>query len=162
MFIRAARHEDVPDIAHICATGWRDATADIVADENVEATVETRFETSRLEREVRRADDMHGWVVAVEDGRVVAAGGGGLTGTKSGEVFALHVRPDARGSGAGTALLRTITAQHVVGGAREQWASCLDGDEETLAFYRARGFDVTGRTRHDALPTESLQLVREI
>ncbi|WP_396611533.1 GNAT family N-acetyltransferase [Haloferax sp. S1W] len=162
MFIRTAREPDVPDIAHICATGWRDATADIVADERVESTVEARFGKSRLTREVRRADDMHGWVVAVEDDAVVAAGGGGLTGSETGEVFSLHVHPDSRGSGAGTALLRTITAQHVVNGVREQWASCLDGDEETLSFYRARGFEISGRDQHEALPAESLRLVRDI
>ncbi|AFK19714.1 GNAT family N-acetyltransferase [Haloferax mediterranei ATCC 33500] len=162
MFVRTARAADVSDIAHICAEGWRDAAANIVAPTEVGSVVDARFSESRLHREVRKADDIHGWVVAVEDGEVVAAGGGGMTDKRRGEVFSLHTHPDVRGSGAGTALLRTMTAKHVVSGAREQWASCLDGDEDTLSFYRARGFDVADSQPHDDLPAATLKLVRRI
>ncbi|WP_049915367.1 GNAT family N-acetyltransferase [Haloferax mucosum] len=162
MFVRTARAADVSSIAHICAEGWRDAAGDIAPADEVDSAVETRFAESRLRREVQTADDMHGWVVAVEDGEVVAAGGGGMTGERRGEVFSLHAHPDVRGSGAGTALLRTMTAQHVVSGAREQWASCLDGDEHTLSFYQSRGFEVADSTPHDEIPAESVRLVRRI
>ncbi|KAB1193150.1 GNAT family N-acetyltransferase [Haloferax sp. MBLA0076] len=161
MFVRTARETDVSDIAHICATGWRDAASGESALDETVALVETRVDEKGLARDVQRTDGDHGWVVAVEDDTVVAAGGGRLTDDASGEVFSLHTHPEVHRAEAGNAVLRTLTAQQVVAGARQQWAWCPDGDDEMLSFYREQGFEVVASVGTDDAP-ESLRLVRRI
>ncbi|KAB1187380.1 MULTISPECIES: GNAT family N-acetyltransferase [Haloferax] len=161
MFVRTARETDVSDIAHICTNGWRDAMGGATAVGETEALVERQFDETHLSRELRQAGGDHGWVVAVEDDEVVAAGGGRLTDSAAGEVFSLHTHPETHRVEAGAAVLRTLTAQQVIGGAREQWASCLDGDEEMLSFYREQGFEVVSSASSDGSPA-SLRLVRRI
>ena len=82
--------------------------------------------------------------MAVEDGRVVGAGAGGMTAPGVGEVFVLYLDPVRRGEGIGTLLLEAITAQQRSRGAREQWVSVEPRNTKGLPFYAARGFELRG------------------
>ena len=157
MFVRTARETDVSDIAHIFTYRWQSVTDGATAAGEGESASETRFDETRLQRDVEQTDE-HGWVVAVDDDEVVAAAGGELVGDSSGEVVSLHAHPDVQMTDAGTAVLQTITAQQVVAGAREQYATCLADDDEALAFYSAHGFEPLS----DADTGESIRLVRRI
>lgn len=119
MRARPATLEDVDAICRICGSVY---TPDRVARELV-------------------ADPpaWGGWFVA-EDDVVVAAGAGGMTGPATAELFVLHVDRGHRGEGAGTALLRAITAQQRGLGATEQWVSVALGNIEGMRFYEGRGF----------------------
>ncbi|WP_410766467.1 GNAT family N-acetyltransferase [Haloferax sp. DFSO60] len=161
MFVRTARETDVPAIATICAEHWREVSSRGAGVETAEAVITDRFDERTLRKEIRFPDDWHGWVVAVEDDEVIAAGGGGMTDSAAGEVYSLMVHPERSGAGARTALLHTITAQQVIDGAREQWASCVDGDDSAQSFYDQQGFDVaTRRSSDDAV--ETIRFVRSI
>lgn len=164
MFVRAARETDVPDIATICAEHWRRSSAEVLDTDSVEMVIADRFDERTLRKEVRFPDDWHGWVVAVTDdsNEVLAAGGGGMVNAGAGEVYSLFAHPDRPTMGARTALLQTITAQQVVDGAREQWASCAEGDDDALSFYDTHGFDVSTRRPHDDTGVETVRLVRSI
>ncbi|MFC7202769.1 GNAT family N-acetyltransferase [Haloferax namakaokahaiae] len=162
MFVRTARETDVPAIATICTEHWQGVSEHDIGADPVEAVVADRFDERTIRKEVRFPDDWHGWVVAVEDDEIVAAGGGGMTDSAAGEVYSLFVHPEWFGSGARTALLQTMTAQQVVDGAREQWASCVDGDDSALSFYSEHGFDVATRRSHDGTSVETVRFVRSV
>ncbi|WP_411967371.1 GNAT family N-acetyltransferase [Haloferax sp. YSSS75] len=158
MFVRTARETDVSDIAHIFTSRWGDVAGGAVSVGEGDTVSETRFDVTRLQRDIRQADE-HGWVVAVDDDAVVAAAGGDLVGDESGEVFSLHAHPDVQLTDAGTAVLQTITAQQVVAGAREQYATCLPHDDEALSFFSEHGFEVVSE---DTGSGGAIRLVRRI
>lgn len=158
MFVRTARETDVSDIARIFTSRWRDESGGVVSVGDDESAPETRFDETRLQRDVRQADE-HGWVVAVDDDEVVAAAGGELVGDASGEVVSLHAHPDVQLTDAGTAVLQTITAQQVVAGAREQYATCLAHDDDVMSFFRTHGFEVVSDAERTG---ESVRLARRI
>lgn len=161
MFVRTARETDVSDIAHIYTSRLRTVGVDAVSPGDGGGASGAVPDETRLERDVQQTDE-HGWVVAVDDDRVVAAAGGELVGESAGEVFSLHAHPEVGMTDAGSAVLQTITAQQVVAGVREQYATCLADDEEALSFYRAQGFDVVSPPSDADGTGESVRLVRRI
>jgi GNAT superfamily N-acetyltransferase len=166
MEVRPARLDDVPGICRVCAEGWRDTYAGLLDDDVIERTIADFYNEERVLREVESPEGWDGWLVAELGGRVVAAGGGGVTEPAVGEVFVLYVDPCRRGGGIGTRLLEAITEQQRAQGAREQWVSVQPGNEKGFPFYRARGFVPRGeRPAHGSSPNEgrvSLRLWRRI
>jgi len=121
---RRAGRTDVEAICRICAEGWRDTYRDLYPSERIERTIAHFYNADRVGKELDPAGGWDGWwVTEDESGEVVAAGGGGMTGPLTGEVFVLYV--DSRG-------------------AREQWVAVAQGNEQAISFYRARGFRARG------------------
>jgi ribosomal protein S18 acetylase RimI-like enzyme len=60
-------------------------------------------------------------------------------------LYAMWVAPDARGSGAGKALLEAIVAWATGCGAQRLTTSVTDGNAAAAALYQAAGFTETGR-----------------
>ncbi|MGW0435817.1 N-acetyltransferase family protein [Micromonospora sp. NPDC003197] len=99
------------------------------------------------------------WVAFVveSDGRLVGWASSYLNGTTSeadfGEISLLHVQPDYRHRGAGSALLAAAT-QHLTGiGARRVRTWVL---EQSLEFARKRGFEPSRQMRYAARTLRSL------
>ncbi len=164
--VRPARLDDAEAIARVCADGWRDTYRELLEPERIEAAIAEYSTPERIRREIDPREGWDGWIVAVEDGVVVGAGGGGLTGPGVGEVFVLYLDPARRGEGIGTLLLEAITDRQRAQGAREQWVSVQPDNTKGLPFYAARGFEVRGeRPAWGSAPGESrlsLRLVRPL
>jgi GNAT superfamily N-acetyltransferase len=161
--IRLAGAEDVEGIAAVCAAGWRDTYAGIRDPDWIESVIADFYTAERIRGEIAPREGWDGWVVAVEAGTVVGAGGGGLTGRDVGELFVLYLDPGRRGEGIGTLLLDAITEQQREQGAREQWVSVAADNAKGLPFYLARGFDVRGeRSEYGNGGGVSLRLMRPL
>jgi GNAT superfamily N-acetyltransferase len=130
-----ARHATLDDVDAICRI-YADACAGLTTS----AEIERFYVPERVAREVDAAlPSWGGWFVAETDA-VIAAGGGGMTGLTTGELFVLHADRARRGEGAGSALLQAITAQQSRLGATEQWVGVDLANTDGIAFYEARGF----------------------
>ena len=139
--VARATTEHVAGICRVCADGWRATYADMCSREYIERMIGEFYNEERVLKEVTETGrEWGGYFVAVEDGRVVGAGGGGMTGERSGELFVLYVAPDRRNEGIGTRLLDAITRQQKAFGATEQWVSVFKGNRKGIPFYEARGF----------------------
>ena len=142
---RPATEADAEAIAAVCSAGYRRTYPGLLAPETIEDVVSRYYDVERVRGEVAPAPPgWSGYLVATDPddpaGRVVAAGGGGLTEAGAGEVFVLYVDPDLRGRGYGTAVLDLLTRGQVAAGATEQWVSVTKGNTLGLPFYVARGF----------------------
>jgi ribosomal protein S18 acetylase RimI-like enzyme len=60
-------------------------------------------------------------------------------------LWKLYVLPDRQGIGAGSALLDAVI-ESLPAGSPRLGLDYVDGNERAAAFYRARGFRITGRT----------------
>jgi GNAT superfamily N-acetyltransferase len=136
--------DDAEGIGRVCAAGWRDTYRGLRTPEEIEAAIAEYYGVDRIRREIAAPEGWDGWVVVVEDGVVIGAGGGGMTGPGVGEVFVLYLDPLRRGEGIGSLLLEAITDQQRLQGAREQWVSVVPDNAKGLPFYLARGFEVRG------------------
>ncbi|MBM2614427.1 GNAT family N-acetyltransferase [Actinoplanes sp. LDG1-06] len=141
--VRLARPDEAGQIAEVCAAGWRDTYAELLPAATIEEAIATYYTPSRIAGEVGAgsSDGWLGYAVAVGDGQVLGAAGGGLIGDGVGELFVLYVRPDVQARGLGSRLLDFVTGQQVGRGAREQWVSVYRGNPKGEPFYRARGFE---------------------
>jgi ribosomal protein S18 acetylase RimI-like enzyme len=164
--IRRAEPEDAEGIARVCAEGWRATYGGTFDPERIESVIAEYYDPERIRREIVAPEGWDGWVVAVEDGTVVGAGGGGLIEPGVGEIFVLYLDPERRGEGIGTRLLDAITEQQRARGAREQWVGVVPENAKGLPFYYARGFEVRGeRPEWGTAPEEgrvSLRLRRRL
>jgi GNAT superfamily N-acetyltransferase len=138
--IRKATAADVEGICRVCTAGWRDAYTGLLPTAYIEQAIAEFYNPARVAAEVADPQGWDGWWVAVERGRVVGAGGGGLPAPGTGELFVLYVDPARRGAGIGTRLLAAITQEERAQGAREQWVSVAKGNHKGIPFYEARGF----------------------
>jgi GNAT superfamily N-acetyltransferase len=166
MQARRATLEDVHAICRVCADGWRGTYETLYPRSRVERTIATFYRPDRVRAELEPTAGWDGWWVAVDDaGAIVAAGGGGMTGPSTGEVFVLYADPVRRGEGAGTVLLDAITRRQRAQGATEQWVAVAEGNEKGIPFYEARGFRRRG-TRpaygEDATVPDSVLLWRPL
>jgi len=166
VIIRRAVPGDASGIARVCAEGWRDTYQDIYAPEEIETVISDYYTPERITAEIIAPEGWDGWIVAVESGKVIGAGGGGMTDRGVGEIFVLYLDPTRRGEGLGSLLLDAITEQQRAQGAREQWVSVEPENEKGLPFYLARGFRVLGnRPAWGTRPEErriSLRLMRRL
>ncbi len=139
--IQKADKSHVNGIIRVCTAGQWATYEDLYTKEYIERVIEEFYNPDRVLKEVSTSTkDWGGYFVAIDDGEVVGAGGGGMTGDDAGEVYVLYMDPDRRGEGVGTKLLEAITAQQKEFGARTQWVSVQKGNEKGIPFYRAKGF----------------------
>ena len=166
IIIRRAEPDDAEEIARVCAEGWRDTYAGIYTPEQIDSVIAEYYMPERIADEIAAPQGWNGWIVAVDDGLVVGAGGGGMIEPGVGEVFVLYLDPTRRREGIGSLLLDTITEQQRADGAREQWVSVEPENAKGLPFYEARGFEARGeRPAWGSAPGEgriSLRLMRRL
>jgi GNAT superfamily N-acetyltransferase len=166
VIIRRAVPGDASGIARVCAEGWRDTYQDIYAHEEIETVIADYYAEERITAEIIAPEGWDGWIVAVENGEVIGAGGGGVTAPGVSEIFVLYLDPARRGEGIGSLLLDAITERQRSQGALEQWVSVEPENEKGLPFYLARGFQVlSNRPAWGTRPEEgriSLRLMRRI
>ncbi|WP_327205552.1 GNAT family N-acetyltransferase [Rossellomorea vietnamensis] len=108
--------------------------------------IEEFYNEERILKEVTTSNrEWGGYFVAVEDDKVVGAGGGGMVSETEGELYVLYLDPLRRNEGIGTRLLDAITKQQKEEfNARKQWVSVQQGNQKGIPFYEAKGFVYEG------------------
>ena len=139
--VRPAIEGDAATIAAICSTAYRNAYRELLPEGYVNRSVAEFYDETRVARDVRPAPpEWFGYQVVEEDGRVLGAAGGGMTGPGAGELSLIYLRSAERGRGLGTLLLDRITDQIRAAGGTEMWVSVFLGDRRGIDCYRSRGF----------------------
>ncbi|MEU8241829.1 GNAT family N-acetyltransferase [Actinoplanes missouriensis] len=139
--VRQAVSADARDIARICTASYRDAYRDVLPQGYIERSVTAFYNEPRVAADIAPVSpEWFGYQVAEEDGRVLGAAGGGMTGPHTGELSLIYLESAARGRGLGTLLLDRVTEQIRAAGGTEMWVSVFLGDSRGIGFYRARGF----------------------
>ncbi|WP_053218609.1 GNAT family N-acetyltransferase [Virgibacillus senegalensis] len=132
--------EHVEGIARVCIEGRWGAIRHIKSPESLRRNDQIFYNQERIRRELEETDGWDGYFVALDEGNVVGAIGGGMTGEYTSEVFVLYLDPNRRREGIGTKLLDHLTTIQRTKGAKEQWVSVLKGNDKGIPFYEARGF----------------------
>jgi ribosomal protein S18 acetylase RimI-like enzyme len=140
MRVRPARPEDAAAIADVHVRSWQTAYEHIFGSERL----------ATLDFERRRA----GWADAIERGHAVLVAeddGGAVVGFVSvgdGELYAIYVRPEAWGTGAGPALMGEAT--RVLAADNDEavlWV--LEDNARARRFYEREGWTLDGGTKDD-------------
>jgi GNAT superfamily N-acetyltransferase len=166
--ILKAAPEHVEGIVKVCSEANRATYENIYSEEYIERVIKEYYTPERILEEVSGSSrNWGGYFVAVDNGTVVGAGGGGMTGDTSGEIYVLYMDPDRRGEGIGSQLLVAITKQQKEEfQAKEQWVSVQQGNSKGIPFYEARGFSFSheepGHGNEEAEDYISLRYYREI
>jgi GNAT superfamily N-acetyltransferase len=140
MDIREATPADSDRIARIAESSFNSSFA--FSPEEITTLVEEAFSESAL---AKRLSDSDGWFLVAEadvDGERLLAGF--LEGTAAGRIRWLHVDPEARGLGVGTALVERLREEH--GDQPLAW-EVLDDAVEGAGFCEQFGLTEQGRER---------------
>ncbi|MFP7479496.1 GNAT family N-acetyltransferase [Terribacillus saccharophilus] len=140
--IMKANESHVEGIARVCTEGYWATYGDTHSKEWIERVIKDFYNHERILKEVTISNrDWGGYFVAVEEGKVIGAAGGGMIGDEVGELFVIYLDPTRRKEGIGTKLLDAITKQQKEEyGAKEQWVSVQKGNRKGIPFYEAKGF----------------------
>lgn len=138
--VKRVDKEHVEGISIVCSEGCLDTYKGIRSEENIIRNNEIFYNHGRIYREITETDGWDGYFVAVDNGIVVGAIGGGMIDDYKSEIFVLYLDPARRGEGIGTQLVRHITDIQIEKGAKEQWVSVQKGNYKGIRFYEARGF----------------------
>ncbi|WP_455663192.1 GNAT family N-acetyltransferase [Pradoshia sp.] len=139
--IKLADQTHVKGIRDVCSAGYRATYPGLRSEEYIEQVIEEFYNLERIEKEVtEHSRQWGGYFVAVENGQVIGAGGGGMESDTLGELYVLYLDPNRRGEGIGTLLLDAVTAQQKKWGATEQRVAVAKGNQKAIPFYEARGF----------------------
>jgi GNAT superfamily N-acetyltransferase len=158
----------IEGIAKVCSDGYRATYADTHTEAYIERVINEFYNNDRILEEVSSfSRHWGGYFVAVDNDVVVGAGGGGMTGDTTGELFVLYMDPGRRNEGVGTKLLEAITKQQKEEfQAREQWVSVQKGNDKGIPFYEAKGFiyshEQAGHGNEEGEEYVSLRYYREI
>ncbi|WP_249777632.1 GNAT family N-acetyltransferase [Paenalkalicoccus suaedae] len=142
MDIRLARLEDAEGIVRVCTDAYRHTYPGIIAASHIEKTIKEFYNLERVEREITDVSDAwNGWFVAVDNGQVVGAAGGGFTADSVAELFVIYLDPARKREGIGSRLLTAVTDDQRARGAKEQWVSVQKYNDMGIPFYEAVGFE---------------------
>src|SRR5699024_230752 len=130
----------VEGISRVCIEGRQDAISDIKSQENIRRNNKIFYNHDRINGELEEAEGWDGYFVALDDGTVVGAIGGGMKDDDKSEVYVLYLDPQRRREGIGTQLLNHLTDIQRNKGSKEQWVSVLKGNDQCIPFYEAKGF----------------------
>ncbi|MGT2666437.1 GNAT family N-acetyltransferase [Streptococcus rifensis] len=143
--LQKADQSHIKGIQRVCSAGWRTTYQDIHDTDYIDQVIEEYYNLKRLEKEVTvHNHSWTGYYVALENGEVIGAAGGGLIADTVGELFVLYLDPARRGEGIGSRLLEAVTTELVGLGAKEQWVSVTSGNQKGIPFYEAKEFALDG------------------
>lgn len=140
--ILKANEAHVKGISKVCSDGNWATYRDIYTKEYIERVIEEFYNEERILKEVTTSDrHWGGYFVAIEDDKVLGAGGGGMISETEADLYVLYLDPARRNEGIGTLLLNAITWQQKEEfHASKQWVSVQKGNQKGIPFYEARGF----------------------
>jgi len=140
--IQKATTDHVDGIARVCIDAYWATYKELLSHEYIERMINEFYTYERLFKDVTVTNrGWNGWTVALDDGKVIGAGAGGMISENHGELFVLYLDPNRRNEGIGTKLLDAITTELKAYGAKEQWVSVTKFNEKAIPFYEAKGFN---------------------
>jgi GNAT superfamily N-acetyltransferase len=160
--------DDVPAVSEIRVRGWQAAYAGIVPQDHLDA-MDVAEDTARRREFLAGSAGRVRNLVAVEDGTAAgpvvgwAAFGpyrGEPENTADGELYALYVRPDRIGTGAGRALTSAVIAEAARQGRRRLLLWVLADNARARRFYVRAGFAPDGAEVTDAIQGVPLRELR--
>lgn len=142
MQVLKANQTHVEGIANVCIRGYWATYGETHSKEWIEEVIEEFYNYERILGEVTESNrEWGGYFVAVENGKVIGAAGGGMIEDEVGELFVIYVDPNRRNEGIGSKLLYAVTKQQKEEyGAKKQWVSVQKGNMKGILFYEAKGF----------------------
>ena len=140
--IRKATPKDVDGICKVCTEGYRATYGNLKDKDYVEGVIRDFYNIERVSKEVQEINHLwNGYFVAVSNGQVIGAGGGGFLSETECELYVLYLDPTRKREGIGSKLLEAITKEQIDRGGLIQWVSVAKGNEMGIPFYEAAGFD---------------------
>jgi GNAT superfamily N-acetyltransferase len=166
--VEDATTEHAAEVCRVCTASWRDAYADVLSDEYVDANVRMRYDPERVTDQIAESEDAEvgKWLVALDDDTAGAdaVGESGETdgrtesaatvvGTvrderlepRTGEVSDLYVHPGRQREGIGSRLFDALTERQRAGGATEQVVYVFAEHDDAIGFYESKGFEADER-----------------
>ncbi|MFC7155878.1 GNAT family N-acetyltransferase [Halomarina halobia] len=140
MNVRSATLTDVPALQRIARESWERDEA--LTRETATETVEEWYDESQLGADIE-SGDMLVLVAAMRD--AVIGFSHAVVHGDAGTVLRLYVEPDRRRTGVGSQLLEATCEELAARGVERVQAMTLAANEPGKAFYRANGFERTGR-----------------
>lgn len=141
--IQKATASHVAGISKVCTASYWATYGETYSKAYIEKVIREFYNHDRILDEVtEESSSWGGYFVAIENDEVIGAGGGGMIGDTSGEIFVLYIDPSRRNEGIGSMLLDAITTQQKQYNATEQWVSVQKGNNKGIPFYEARGFQL--------------------
>jgi ribosomal protein S18 acetylase RimI-like enzyme len=183
--IRVMTEADVPDVSALKVQGWQTAYAGIVPQGYLDAMDEAEDAAKRRESLALSAGRVHN-LVAVAEGAEGSNGSDGVsgsadsdgsavvgwaaygpyrgeeTGSETGELYALYVRPERIGTGVGRALISEVVRQSAELGRRRLALWVLVDNTRARRFYAAAGFAPDGAEAKDLYAGTELREVRYV
>ncbi|WP_042148862.1 GNAT family N-acetyltransferase [Paucisalibacillus sp. EB02] len=145
-----ANPSHVDGIVKVCTEANRATYGEIYTKDYLESIIKEFYSPDQILKEVSRSTrEWGGYFVALDNGKVVGAGGGGMTSLEVGEIYVLYLDPSRRNEGIGTLLLNSITAQQKNFNATEQWLSVQKGNHKGIPFYESKGFELQSEELSD-------------
>ncbi|WP_328471017.1 GNAT family N-acetyltransferase [Streptomyces sp. NBC_00448] len=172
--IRTMTEPDVPAVSAIRVRGWQHAYAGMVPQSHLDAMDPADDAARRREWFVRSAGRVHNLVAeeAAADGTGPVIGWAAFgpyrgedTGATTGELYALYVRPDRIGTGAGRALTAEVVRRSAELGRTRLALWVLTDNVRARRFYAAAGFSPDGATMtelYDGVPVEETRYTRSL
>ena len=134
MDIRPARQDDLPMIASIHATSWRDAYAGILPTDYLRGQVQQDLQAYWTQREILPQDVV--LVADTTDGPVAFIA---VWCRPFPFIDNLHVLPSMRSRGIGAALMETAAGQLVARGHSTAYLWVFERNEAAIRFYQRLG-----------------------
>ncbi|WP_342742122.1 GNAT family N-acetyltransferase [Virgibacillus siamensis] len=136
-----ANESHVKGISNICIRGYWATYGETHRKDWIERVISEFYNHERILSEVTESNrDWGGYFVAVENGEVIGAAGGGMIDEEVGELFVIYIDPARRNEGIGSKLLDAVTKQQKLEyRAKEQWVSVQKGNMKGIPFYEAKG-----------------------
>lgn len=160
--VKLADESHINGIISVCRAGYRDVSRGVLSDGLIEENCKQYYNEERVRDEVTRSTEAWGgYFVALYNGEVVGAGGGGMIGESKSRLYVLYLEPTRRNEGIGTKILEVITEQQRAFGAKEQYVTVQKGNMKGIPFYEARGFAFLEEIRPGNIEEEPGAIVLE-
>jgi ribosomal protein S18 acetylase RimI-like enzyme len=139
--IQKATEEHIGGIAKVCIDAYWATYSELLSSEYIQRMIGKFYTYDQILNDITTTNrQWNGWIVAVDDGKVVGAGAGGMISENHGELFVLYLDPDRRNEGLGSMILDAVTNELISYGAKEQWVSVTKHNNKGIPFYEAKGF----------------------
>lgn len=140
--IQKATTNHIKGIAKVCIDAYWATYKELLSREYIERMINEFYTYDRVFKDVTETNrQWNGWTVALDEGKVVGAGAGGMISENHGELFVLYLDPNRRNGGLGSMILEAVTNELKTYGAKEQWVSVTKHNEKAIPFYEAKGFN---------------------
>ncbi|MFE0631485.1 GNAT family N-acetyltransferase [Streptomyces sp. NPDC058864] len=167
--VRVMTRDDIDAVAAIRVRGWQKAYAGIVPQAYLDA-MDVGADAERRKEWFDAGGSRVDNLVAADDGEVTgwAALGpyrGEPDDAEVGELYAIYVRPDRTGRGAGRALMDAVRARATERGFRSLRLWVLADNARALRFYERSGLVPDGTDQiemYDGLPLKELRYATDL